>query len=432
METSDFNYTDELQVVIDSSYDETERLNGKIVTADCLMLGILKAEKSIAFDLLQKMDFNVSFFKKIVETEQKEIFDKLAQAESRAHIISMNENAKEILKNVIVEAIKYKSEVVNSFHLLCAILKCEESNAGQILNELEINEHQIQIIYFAKQPYKVDFLLDSIFCEFNYRKNNLLRHSEIPSGFTELDEKLHGWKPSQLVVVGGRPCMGKTTFVNHIARNASLDYQVPTAIFSLDLTKELLLCRLIAIETEIHRNKIISLDFDEDEWLHIQNKISGLYKAPIFIDDTQNLGIQEFKFKAKELVEAKCVRLIVLDDLQLMKSGKKGTMKELKTIATKLNVAIIATTQLSKSVEKREGNNYPLSIDLEKPADKLEYIDTLIFLYRPEYYGIEIDEYGMSTKGLTEVIIQKNNFGITNTFRLNFLMQSQKFTDWIE
>lgn len=262
----------------------------------------------------------------------------------------------------------------------------------------------------------------------------------VPSGFTALDRITSGWQKSDLVILAARPGMGKTAFVLTIARNASVEFTRPTALFSLEMSSLQLVNRLIAGEAELSQDKIRKGNLEPYEWQQLNSRINALTKAPLYIDDTPALSIFELRAKARRLKENFGIEMIIIDYLQLMTAGSdnKGNREQeisyisrsLKGLAKELNVPIIALSQLSRSVETRaSGSKRPMLSDLRESGAIEQDADMVLFIYRPEYYGLTEDENGNSTKGKAEVIIAKNRNGSLEDVPLRFIGQYAKFAD---
>jgi replicative DNA helicase len=262
----------------------------------------------------------------------------------------------------------------------------------------------------------------------------------VPSGFTALDRVTSGWQRSDLVVLAARPGMGKTAFVLTIARNASVEFSRPTAVFSLEMSSLQLVNRLISGEAELNQEKIRKGNLEPYEWQQLNSRIGSLTKAPLYIDDTPALSIFELRAKARRLKENFGIEMIIIDYLQLMTAGSdnKGNREQeisyisrsLKGLAKELNIPIIALSQLSRSVEQRAtGSKRPQLSDLRESGAIEQDADMVLFIYRPEYYGLIEDENGNSTKGRAEVIIAKHRNGSLEDVPLRFIGQFAKFAD---
>lgn len=264
----------------------------------------------------------------------------------------------------------------------------------------------------------------------------------VGSGFTELDRVTGGWQRSDLVIIASRPGMGKTAFALTMARNAAVDFQKPVAVFSLEMSAVQLVTRLIASETGIPAEKLKKGTLTSDEWNLLNNKVSQLIDAPLFIDDTPALTIFELRAKSRRLRQQHNVEMIILDYLQLMQGGAehKGNREQeissisrsLKALSKELNVPIIALSQLSREVEKRGGTKKPILSDLRESGSIEQDADMVLFIYRPEYYKIDMDEKGDSTMGLAEIGIAKNRSGAIKDIKLRFIARYAKFIDYEE
>jgi replicative DNA helicase len=235
--------------------------------------------------------------------------------------------------------------------------------------------------------------------------------------------------------------MGKTAFVVSAIRNASVDFQKPTAIFSLEMSTVQLVNRLMSAEAEIDNDKIRKGSLAPHEWEQLHHRIHRLSNSPIFIDDTPALSVLDLRAKARRLKAQFGIEMIVIDYLQLMSAntgGKGGGNREqeisfisrsLKTLAKELDIPIIALSQLSRAVESRGGDKRPMLSDLRESGAIEQDADVVVFLYRPEYYGITEDEAGNTTAGVGEVIIAKNRSGGLDTVKLRFIGKYTKFTE---
>ncbi len=264
--------------------------------------------------------------------------------------------------------------------------------------------------------------------------------SGVQSGFTGLDRITSGWQKSDLIIIAARPGMGKTAFVLSLTRNAAIGFQRPVAIFSLEMSSVQLVQRMISSETAIPSDKLRKGDLDKGEWNNLVSMTGKLSDAPIFIDDTPALSIFDLRSKCRRLKAQHNIDLIIIDYLQLMraevdtKSGNREQeismiSRSLKAIAKELNVPIIALSQLSRAVETRGSSKRPQLSDLRESGAIEQDADMVLFIYRPEYYGLEYDEQNMPTKGIAELIIAKHRNGGLDTVKLKFINHLAKFTD---
>jgi len=274
--------------------------------------------------------------------------------------------------------------------------------------------------------------------ELQEKKNHKDGLTGIPTGFSRLDRITSGWQKSDLVIIAARPGMGKTAFVVSALRNAAVDFNYPVAIFSLEMASLQLVNRLISAEAELESEKIKKGNLAEFEWQQLVHKTNRLSAAPIFIDDTPALSILELRAKCRRLKAEHNVQLIVIDYLQLMKGDAGGNREQeiasisraLKGIAKELNVPVIALSQLSRGVETRGGDKRPQLSDLRESGSIEQDADIVMFLYRPEYYKITVDEDNMPTQGMAEVIIAKHRNGSLDNVKLKFIGKYTKFADY--
>jgi len=260
----------------------------------------------------------------------------------------------------------------------------------------------------------------------------------VPTGFSDLDAITNGWQKSDLIILAARPGMGKTSFVLSIARNAAIDFGKKIAFFSLEMSAVQLTKRLISSETQLSLNKLRSGDIKDHEFEQLLHQTEKLAKADIFIDDTAAINIFELRAKCRRLKQQHGIDMVVIDYLQLMsglKDGKQGNREQeisnisrnLKTIAKELDIPVIALSQLSRAVETRGGNKKPMLSDLRESGAIEQDADLVIFLYRPEYYGINELEDGTPSQNMAEVMIRKHRNGPTKDVPVYFINEYAKF-----
>lgn len=271
--------------------------------------------------------------------------------------------------------------------------------------------------------------------------NNTEGLSGVPTGYTELDRITSGFQKSDLIIVAARPGMGKTSFVMSVARNAAVDFKKPVAVFSLEMSSVQLVLRLISAEAEIPSDKLKNGKLAQHEWHQLHNRINKLSQAGVYIDDTAALNVFELRAKCRRLKAQYDIQMIIIDYLQLMVAGREGKSntnreqeistisRSLKSLAKELNVPVIALSQLSRQVEQRGGTKKPILSDLRESGSIEQDADQVIFIYRPEYYGITEDEEGRPVTGLAEIIIAKNRHGATDSVYLRFIDKFARFAD---
>jgi replicative DNA helicase len=264
--------------------------------------------------------------------------------------------------------------------------------------------------------------------------------SGVPSGLKLVDAVTNGWQKSDLIILAGRPAMGKTACAISMVMSPAIDHQIPVGIFSLEMSKEQLVGRMQSILSKINVSKIVKKQLSGAEILALDNACKPLETAPIYIDDTAGISLSELKQKARVLVRDHGVKMIVIDYLQLMRSGIKTPSREqeigeisrgLKVIAKELNVPVIALSQLSRQVENRPDKKPQLS-DLRESGQIEQDADMVIFTYRPEYYEIfdyEINNSVYQTQGLFLLLISKHRNGSLGDIPLKFIHENTHITN---
>ena len=349
-----------------------------------------------------------------------------ANIEYHARIISQ--------KFIQRELIRISTEIISKAYE-------DTTDIFDLLDHAEKNLFDIAQNNLRRDSRKMDDIIRESLDNLEKIKDRLDGLTGIASGFTALDRMTSGWQPSDLIIIAARPSMGKTAFVLSCARNAAVQFNKPVVVFSLEMSSVQLVNRLISGETEIEQEKIRRGNLAEWEWQQLHSKIAKLTEAPLFIDDTPALNIFEFRAKSRRLKAQYDIQLIIVDYLQLMhgKGESKGGNREqeigsisraLKSVAKELNVPVIALSQLSRAVETRPGaQKKPMLSDLRESGSIEQDADMVLFLYRPEYYGLTEDEQGRSTVGIGEVIIAKHRNGETGSVPLRFIGKFVKFVD---
>lgn len=316
----------------------------------------------------------------------------------------------------------------------------ESTDVFELLDNTTKNIFEILDSNVRKQHDKMSTLIARAIEEIESAANQTDGLLGVPSGFTALDRITGGWQKSDLLILAARPGMGKTAFVVTMAKNAAVDFNKPVAIFSLEMSSIQLVKRLISSETELAQDKILKGNLENHEFVQLNERIKKLATAPLFIDDTPALSIFELRAKARRLKENQKVELIIIDYLQLMSGGPDGKgnreqeisqiSRGLKSLSKELEIPIIALSQLSRQVENRPGGSKrPQLSDLRESGAIEQDADMVMFIYRPEYYGLEVDENNEPTRGRAEIIIAKNRHGALETVKLRFIGQYAKFAD---
>ncbi len=262
----------------------------------------------------------------------------------------------------------------------------------------------------------------------------------IPTGFTDLDEMTGGFQRGDLVIVAARPSMGKTAMVTGVALHASITHQIPTAIFSLEMSKEQLVQRMLCSEALVDLGKLLRGRLSDDDYVRLAQAAGHLNTAPIWIDDSGALSVLEMRAKARRLkAEQPDLGLIIVDYLQLMQAGPGGAenrqqevsaiSRGLKALAKELGVPIISLSQLSRAPEQRADHRPQLS-DLRESGSLEQDADLVMFLYRPEYYVTPQEAAEKGLQGKAELIIGKQRNGPTGTVDLFFRKECTRFENF--
>lgn len=331
------------------------------------------------------------------------------------------------------ELIRISSEIVKEAYE-------DTSDVLMLLDKAEKNLFAIAEGNLRKNYEDIKALIAKSFRKIEEASTQTSGVTGVPSGFTELDRITAGWQKSDLVIIAARPGMGKTAFVLSLARNAAIKFKKPVAFFSLEMSSVQLVNRLIASETELKSDKLRRGQLANHEWEQLHSKIVPLTEAPIYIDDTPSLSILELRAKCRRLVAERKVELIIIDYLQLMVAGFDSRnfnreqeistiSRSLKSIAKELEVPIIALSQLSRAVESRGGSKKPQLSDLRESGAIEQDADMVMFIYRPDYYGLTEDEEQNNLNGIAEIIVSKNRNGALKTVQLKFLHELTKFVE---
>jgi replicative DNA helicase len=257
----------------------------------------------------------------------------------------------------------------------------------------------------------------------------------VPTGFYELDDLLGGFQKSDLIIIAARPSMGKTAFALNLARNAAVEHKVPVGIFSLEMSTMQLIIRMLCSEGRLNAHLVRTGKLPTSEGVKLSKNAHKLIESPIYVDDTPAQSVLEIRAKARRLKAEKNIGMVVIDYLQLMQGPAKAESREreishisrsLKALAKELNIPVIALAQLNRAVETRTDKRPQLS-DLRESGSIEQDADVVIFLNRPEYYGMKNDPEGNSWEGVAEVIVGKQRNGPIGEIKLAFIKEYARF-----
>lgn len=292
----------------------------------------------------------------------------------------------------------------------------------------DISQHKSGSTEFTPMKEVALDVLDTI--EKNARRKSKV--TGVATGFIDLDEKLSGLHGSELILIAARPAMGKTAFALNIAQYAAMKGGVPTAIFSLEMSKEQLATRLIAMDSMVDSQSIRTGQIMDGDWDKLIDSTHRVGSTPMFIDDTPGITVSELRSKCRKLKQTENLGLIVIDYLQLMNgSGKKESRQQeiseisrsLKKLARELDVPVIALSQLNRAADAREDHK-PVMSDLRESGAIEQDADVIMFIYRDDYYNKESEK-----PGIAEIIVAKQRNGSTGPVELVWLGKYTKFAN---
>jgi len=336
--------------------------------------------------------------------------------------------------------VEYYARIVEEKALLRTLIQLSTRIAGMSYEEseepekliaeaermiMELGSRRVSGVFYSIK----DILIDTLtHIEFLY--NNRGSVTGVPTSFGDLDKICHGLQPSDLIILAGRPSMGKTSLGMCIGYSAALKHNIPVAIFSLEMSREQLVQRILCAEAKIDQQRLRSGLLDEEDWRELHEVAGKLARAPIYIDDTPAITVRQVRAKARQLQVEKGLGLIIIDYLQLMQGTRRyenrqqeisDISRSLKSLAKELNVPVLALAQLSRAVEQRQDKR-PIMSDLRESGALEQDADLVMFIYRDEYYHPDSEK-----KGIAEIIISKHRNGPVGTVELGFLKELTKF-----
>lgn len=337
-------------------------------------------------------------------------------------------------KYIMRELIRISGEVISDAY-------SDGSDVFDLLDKAESNLYEITDKHLRKNFKSLKEVIVNTVKEIEEAKNKKEDVTGVPTGFSQLDKLTSGWQKNALIIVAARPAVGKTAFCLNLAMNAAMNSSkpFPVAFFSLEMGAGELVKRMLAAQTEVSMDAITKGRMQEHEFVQMTQRMNRLAASPIFLDDQAALNIFELRAKARRLKQRHDIQMIIIDYLQLMQADvNKGGNREqeiskisrdLKSLAKELEIPIIALSQLNRSVENRKESKVPQLSDLRESGAIEQDADMVMFLYRPEYYGINNDEMGTPIEGETHIHIAKNRAGSTDTVKVRFIKEYQKFVD---
>lgn len=340
--------------------------------------------------------------------------------------------------------IKKYSKIVEEKSLLRKLIKFSQTLSSM---SYEASDNVEIIVDFAQKSI-FDIMQNRHTDEFSHIKDVLPKTFEkieqiynnkgetigVSTGFLDLDMKTAGLQPSDLILIAARPSMGKTAFALNIAQHVSVRNNIPIAIFSLEMSKEQLVNRMLSAEAHVDAQKLRTGELDQEDWLNIAKAMGPLSSAPVYIDDTAGISVNEVRAKCRRLKLEKGLGLVIIDYLQLMSANPNSRgdnrqqeiseiSRSLKALAREIDAPVIALSQLSRACEAR-ADHRPMLSDLRESGAIEQDADIVAFLYRDEYYNPDTEK-----KGVAEVIIAKQRNGPTGTIDLMWLGKYTKFSN---
>ncbi|MEJ7644260.1 MAG: replicative DNA helicase [Chryseolinea sp.] len=312
-----------------------------------------------------------------------------------------------------------------------------EGDALMLLNEITAFPSLILDKMKSGSESHIQDLVVALVQDINTRQSDAKDITGVPSGYQSLDKIVAGFQPGTLVLIAARPGMGKTTLALNFARNAAIDFQMPVAIFTLEMSAMELGMKLVSMETEMDNRDLKSKIFNSLDMDHFMHSTRKLATAPIYVDDTPAISIMDLRVKCRRMVERYKVKMIIVDYLQLMR-GEFHTLKNreqeissisrgLKLIAKELSVPVLAMAQLSREVDKRPLPRVPMLSDLRESGSLEQDADIVMFIWRPDYYKIPGDPDGTYAEGLTKLIIAKHRGGPQGESYVAMIGKTSKF-----
>ncbi|MFH1570898.1 MAG: replicative DNA helicase [Gemmatimonadota bacterium] len=280
----------------------------------------------------------------------------------------------------------------------------------------------------------IESVLHETFEHIERAHNRVSSVSGVDTGYADLNDITSGFQPGDLVIMAARPSVGKTALALSLGRNAAVETGVGVAIFSLEMSRQQVAQRLLCVETRVDLHKLRTGRLRDEDWMHLTRNVGRLAQAPIYIDDTPGITILEARAKARRLQRERGIGMVIIDYLQLMGSHQSFQSREqevshisrgLKGLAKELSVPVLALSQLSRATESRTDRRPQLS-DLRESGSIEQDADVVMFIYRPDLYGIKTAEGG-SLEGVAEIIIGKQRNGPTGSVRLMWNAESASF-----
>jgi replicative DNA helicase len=327
-------------------------------------------------------------------------------------------------------------DLISTSHKIAAMAYNGTEDAFDLLDAAEKSIFEITESHLKQSYQGMDRAVRDALEYIEAIHSNSKQKFAVPTGFYDLDEMLGGFQKSDLIIIAARPSMGKTAFALTLIRNAAIDHKLPAAIFSLEMSTMQLVIRMLCAEGRLNAHLVRTGKLPSEEGVKLSKNAHKLIESPVYVDDTPAQSILEIRAKARRLKAEKDIQIIFIDYLQLMQgpAGSESREREishisrsLKALAKELNIPIVALAQLNRAVETRTDKRPQLS-DLRESGSIEQDADVVLFLNRPEYYGIKnFKDDNTPTDGIAEVIIGKQRNGPVGEIRLAFVKEYARF-----
>ncbi|MDP4115890.1 MAG: replicative DNA helicase [Bacteroidota bacterium] len=375
----------------------------------------------------------ITVYEELKKRNKLEISGGLPYLNSLSSVISSAANI-EFHAKLLVEK-QILRNLISTSHSIASSAYNGSEDAFELLDTAERKIFEITESHLKKSFVGMDLAVKNALKYIEEIHSNSNNKFSVLTGFTEVDDILGGFQKSDLIILAARPAMGKTAFALSVARNAAVDYNMPVAIFSLEMPTLQLVIRLLCAEGKLEAHAVRTGKMHPEDGIKLSKNAHKLINAPMYIDDTPAQTILEIRAKARRLKAEKDIQLIVIDYLQLLQGGGKMESREreishisrsLKALAKELNIPIIALSQMNRLVESRNDKQPQLS-DLRESGSLEQDADVVIFLNRPEYYKQTVDENGRSLENIAEFIVAKHRNGPVGTKELYFAKEYARF-----
>jgi len=342
----------------------------------------------------------------------------------------------------IASNVRYYAEIVEKKSVLRELIKASQEivhlgyssdvEVSEVIEQAQKNIYDISQDRSDRGFVLIKDVLSDTFDKIEELYESKTEITGMTTGFIDLDKKLSGFHKTDLVLIASRPSMGKSALALNLAQNAAVKAGASVAVFSLEMSREQLMLRMVAAESMVELGKIRVGNLNEEEWAKIANAMVPLSQSKIFFDDTPGISVAKIRSKCRRLKMEKGLDLVLIDYLQLMEDDKRSENRQqeiasisrsLKIMAKELDCPVIALSQLSRAPELR-ANHRPILSDLRESGAMEQDADLVMFLYRDEYYHPDTDK-----KNIAEIIIAKHRHGEIGTVDLTWLGQFQKFLD---